>query len=236
MSLHSVCPHSSGPWAGPGTGKGTAPDPHNYPVHQERARVRQDLGVWEGGARGAVREAFLEEVALERAAGLPGDSRCTGRCAHHSLAAAGQLLPATMPAGLHGPPWMPAWGRSGAGGAVRDCGAPVHQPTSKAGPRRLARLRPSPGGRECRVRGGRKVAWILVSPSGGTGLGSRGHTQTHMPENAHAPTGTRAHACTCAHTPPAGRHLPVSCFTRALSGWGPQRQPSGWGGPGPGRC
>lgn len=134
-----------------------------------------------------------------------GHSRRAGRCAHHSLAAPGQPLPATTPAGLRGQPCMPAWGW----GQRRSCWPPVHLPTClsprcpgrsyKASPKQLTQQRPGPA---AGVAGGHRAAWSLVSPSRWDYDSSHGCTCTNIHEHTctHSSIHTSIHAHTQEHT------------------------------------
>lgn len=91
------------------------------PNHGSRTQecLRKEGRSWafgKGGAGGAVREGFLEEVVPGRA---PGHSRPAARCARRTRAASGRPPPAPTPAGPRSPPWTPAWEGEGRRGRRR---------------------------------------------------------------------------------------------------------------------
>lgn len=156
-----------------------------------------------GGAGGAVREGFLEEVVPGRA---PGHSRHAARCARHTRAASGRPPPAPMPAGPRSPPWTPAW--KGEGRRGRHRGLPGAQPSAhglsgKASPQQLTQQRAGSPGPASSLASGVSPMGVALTQVKGT----HSHTHTHR---------GFTHACTCTHTPAAEHRLPVSYFTIEL--------------------
>ncbi|XP_073656103.1 uncharacterized protein [Tursiops truncatus] len=59
----------SRPWEGTWDRKRDSPPTPVVPAHEVHPPGEQELGIWEAGANGAVREAFLDEVASEGTGG-----------------------------------------------------------------------------------------------------------------------------------------------------------------------
>lgn len=199
--LHPLVPTALGPGGDLGQGKGQPPPQPRFPHTRVPPQGGQELGLWEGGAGGAVREGFLEEVVPGRA---PGHSRPAARCARRTRAASGRPPPAPTPAGPRSPPWTPAWegeGRRGRRRGLLGARPSAHGLSRKASPQQLTRQRAGSPGPASSLDSGVSPMGVAVTQVKGT------HTRTHTH------TGVFTHACTCTHAPAAERRPPVSYFT-----------------------